>query len=160
MGGRARVQFFSGSFDLSYVRYHQPADNNAAEPQQIAAGFWPGGDKLPSAAFYAFPSPLLGDATTAMLRPPGARFAPDLGYFLFSYDDARSSPSPEQAIMDFLRAVTRPQPSSSVGRNPSFGPETVKMTQLPDCGSESKRWKGIGAELTRFATQGLLLVSG
>jgi hypothetical protein len=107
IGKASPVQFFTGSFDLSYVRFSGRliGTGGDAVEQQIGAGFWPGGAEVPGAAFYSNPAPAEPRLTEATVRPRRARYDPQAGYFLLMYDDVRTSESPETAILEFLQST-------------------------------------------------------
>src|SRR6185437_918192 len=68
-----------------------------------SAGFWPGNDAYPRAAFYAYayPEPK-GFRERAM--PKGAGFEPALGEFILPYDTLRAAADPEALLLEFLQA--------------------------------------------------------
>lgn len=108
------IQFFWGSFDLALTFFsgrrapaRPGADNitqEAASHEEISCGFWPGDDRFPTPAFYSYTSPAPPGLETASLRPAAAFYSPQMGEFLLRYDDVRSAPSPEQALLDFLQS--------------------------------------------------------
>jgi hypothetical protein len=114
-GRHSPLQFFWGTFDLAYVRFSgrdaDPPPNAdrmmriAMDAQEIAAGFWPGDDRFPEPAFYAYayPKPLGLEAAT--IQPAAAGWNASLGEFVLRYDDVRSAPSPRAALLDFLAAT-------------------------------------------------------
>src|SRR5579884_3965088 len=113
VGKSSPVQFFWGSFDLSEVRFSgRPATPPAgtimryAEDQQnFAAGFWPGDEKYPHAAFYTYTYPEPDGFRQAHIQPSEASYDETLGEFLLPYDDLRRSASPEEAITQFLQTT-------------------------------------------------------
>jgi hypothetical protein len=66
-----------------------------------SAGFWPGSDSFPQAAFYsyAYPEP---PGFRDRLVTAGATYDPVLGEFILPYDAVRSAPSPDALLLDFL----------------------------------------------------------
>lgn len=68
-----------------------------------SAGFWPGSDPYPHAAFYsyAYPEPP-GFRTHPM--PAGAAFDSTLGEFVLRYDVVRNAPDPGALLLEFLTA--------------------------------------------------------
>jgi hypothetical protein len=66
-----------------------------------SAGFWPGNDAFPNAAFYsyAYPEPraFRDRAVTA-----GAYYEENLGEFILPYDTVRRAAAPEELLLDFL----------------------------------------------------------
>ncbi len=66
-----------------------------------SAGFWPGNEAFPRAAFYsyAYPEPAgFRDQPTA----PGAAFDTTLGEFILPYDTVAQAPEPDALLLDFL----------------------------------------------------------
>ncbi|MDF7776498.1 DUF5996 family protein [Sphingomonas sp. AOB5] len=120
LGKASPVHFFWGSFDLAVTRFSGRAapphpggvpglpddvTREAYSHEVSSAGFWPGSDAYPHAAFYsyAYPSPPgFADATP---RPDAARFDPALGEFLLDYDAVRTAANPEAAIAAFLQST-------------------------------------------------------
>ena len=119
LGKVSPVHFFWGSFDLAVTRFSgRPAPlhpggvpglpdrvtREAYSHEVSSAGFWPGSDLFPRAAFYsyAYPAPD-GFAQSAM--PPGAAYDATLGEFLLPYDAVRASADPDALVMDFLQAT-------------------------------------------------------
>ena len=120
VGKASPVHFFWGSFDLAVTRFSgRPAPPHPGGvphlPDEIAreayshevssAGFWPGSDAFPHAAFYSYAYPAPNGFAAAPIMPAGARFEPMLGEFVFRYEDLRTSPDPAQALMIFLAST-------------------------------------------------------
>ncbi len=116
LGKASPVHFFWGSFDLAVTRFSgRPAPRHpggvpglpdavvreAYSHEVSSAGFWPGSDAFPQAAFYAYayPEP---PGFRARPVPPGARFEPTLGEFILPYDAVREAASPDALLLDFL----------------------------------------------------------
>jgi hypothetical protein len=115
-GGKSSpVQFYWGDFDLSQTRFSgksavppKGADRRARfteDQENVTAGFWPGGVKLPKAAFYSYTYPAPSGYRTASVRPDAARYDANLGEFVLDYDDVRRSAAPEEMILEFLRST-------------------------------------------------------
>ncbi|HWE76537.1 MAG TPA: DUF5996 family protein [Stellaceae bacterium] len=119
LGKASPVHFFWGSFDLAVTRFsgrtapphpggvpHLPdaVAREAYSHEVSSAGFWPGSDVFPRAAFYsyAYPEPP-GYRTRAM--PQGAAFEPGLGEFILPYDTLRAASDPDALLLDFLNAT-------------------------------------------------------
>jgi hypothetical protein len=119
LGKASPVHFFWGSFDLAVTRFSgrpaplhpggvpglpDPVTREAYSHEVSSAGFWPGSDAFPQAAFYsyAYPEPP-GFRDRAM--PAGARFEPALGEFIVPYDAVRTAPDPDALLLDFLSAT-------------------------------------------------------
>ena len=116
VGKASPVHFFWGSFDLAVTRFSgRPAPlhpggvpglpdavvREAYSHEVSSAGFWPGSDAFPEAAFYsyAYPEPAgfrLNSVTA------GARFDATLGEFILPYDRVRAAAEPDALLLDFL----------------------------------------------------------
>jgi hypothetical protein len=66
-----------------------------------SAGFWPGNDAFPRAAFYsyAYPEPP-GFRNQAL--PAGAGFDGQLGEYILPYDAVRTAEDPDALVLEFL----------------------------------------------------------
>lgn len=119
LGKVSPVHFFWGSFDLAVTRFSgRPAPlhpggvpglpdrvtREAYSHEVSSAGFWPGSDAFPQAAFYsyAYPEP---SGFREQPVPEGASFDPALGEFILPYDAVRAAPSPDAMLLDFLTAT-------------------------------------------------------
>jgi hypothetical protein len=119
LGKASPVHFFWGSFELAVTRFSgRPAPRHPGGvpglPDAVAreayshevssAGFWPGNDAFPRAAFYsyAYPEPA---GFREWRVPPGAHFDAALGEFILPYDAARAAAEPEALLLDFLSAT-------------------------------------------------------
>ena len=113
------MHFFWGSFDLAVTRFSgrrapvhpggvpglpDRVTREAYSHEVSSAGFWPGSDTFPEAAFYsyAYPEPH-GFRDAAM--PAGARFDKTLGEFVLPYSNVRQAPDPDALLLDFLDAT-------------------------------------------------------
>ena len=107
------MHFFWGSFDLCVTRFSgRPAppregadqiQREAYSQEVISCGFWPGNSGFGAPAFYCYGAPVppgLGEKPVH----PGAWNAA-LGEFILLYEDARTSASPAQAVLDFLQST-------------------------------------------------------
>ncbi len=116
LGKASPVHFFWGSFDLAVTRFsgrrapphpggvpHLPdaVAREAYSHEVSSAGFWPGSDAFPRAAFYSYAYP----------EPPGYRdrpvtagafFEPSFGEFILPYDAVRAASDPDALLLDFL----------------------------------------------------------
>ncbi len=114
-GRQTLVQFFWGSFDLSYSRFSgRPADSpskanlimrKGMDAEEVCTGFWFGDDRLPEPAFYCYAYPKPDGLENATIRPAAAFWSKEIGEFLLRYEDVRTSPSPRAAILDFLQST-------------------------------------------------------
>jgi hypothetical protein len=116
LGKASPVHFFWGSFDLAVTRFSGRAaplhpggvpglpdavTREAYSHEVSSAGFWPGNDTFPAAAFYsyAYPEP---PGFRARAVTPGAYFDDNLGEFILLYDTVRSAADPDTLVLDFL----------------------------------------------------------
>lgn len=119
LGKASPVHFFWGSFDLAVTRFSGRAapphpggvpglpdavTREAYSHEVSSAGFWPGSDAYPRAAFYSYAYPTPGGLADAPIAPAGARFDAALGEFLLDYDTMRAAPDPEAALLEFLQS--------------------------------------------------------
>ena len=79
--------------------------HEAYSHEVISCGFWPGDDRFPAPAFYAYTSPEPPGLKAAPIRPATAFYSQELGEFFLRYDDVRSAPSPEQALLEFFQST-------------------------------------------------------
>ncbi len=117
IGKVSPVHFFWGSFDLAVTRFSgRPAPRHpggvpglpdavtreAYSHEVSSAGFWPGNDAFPRAAFYsyAYPEP---EGFRQARTVPGAGYDTGLGEFILPYELVRKSPDPEAMLLEFLR---------------------------------------------------------
>jgi hypothetical protein len=117
IGKSSPVHFWWGAFDLAVTRFsgrrapeRAGADamtKEAYSHEVISGGFWPGSGALNEPAYYAYAAPEPEGFKTAKVRPPQAYYgdAGAGGEFFLKYEDVRSSPSPRQALMDFLQST-------------------------------------------------------
>ena len=115
--GRSGVQLWWGAFDLAVLlfsgaRLTAPEDRGYImrydlDAEHLNAGFWPGNDAAPQAAFYAYLHPRPAGCEAAAIEPPGAGWVEALGQWVLPYDEARSSDDPAAAVLDFLRSAYR-----------------------------------------------------
>lgn len=119
LGKASPVHFFWGSFDLAVTRFSGrraplhpggvpglPDDvtREAYSHEVSSAGFWPGNDSFPEAAFYSYAYP---EPPGFRDRDPGpaARFEATLGEFILPYDAVRTAADPDAALFAFLEAT-------------------------------------------------------
>jgi uncharacterized protein DUF5996 len=116
LGKVSPVHFFWGSFDLAVTRFsgriapphpggvpHLPdaVAREAYSHEVSSAGFWPGSDAFPHAAFYSYAYPEPPDYRTQRVTP-GAAFEPSIGEFILPYDTVRAASDPDALLLDFL----------------------------------------------------------
>jgi hypothetical protein len=119
LGKVSPVHFFWGSFDLAVTRFSGRAaplhpGGVPALPDAVAreayshevssAGFWPGNEAFPRAAFYSYAYP---EPTGFRDQPvaPGAYFDTTLGEFILPYDMLRAAAEPDALLLDFLSST-------------------------------------------------------
>jgi Family of unknown function (DUF5996) len=115
IGKVSPVHFFWGSFDLAVTRFSgrrapphpggvpglpDAVVREAYSHEVSSAGFWPGNDAFPEAAFYsyAYPEPA-GFRERAL---PAARYEATLGEFVLPYASVRAAAEPDRLVLDFL----------------------------------------------------------
>jgi hypothetical protein len=116
LGKASAVHFFWGSFDLAVTRFSgrgaplhpggvpglpDAVTREAYSHEVSSAGFWPGNDAFPAAAFYsyAYPEPP-GFRDRAVTS--GAYFDEKLAEFILPYETARGAADPDDLVLDFL----------------------------------------------------------
>jgi len=119
LGKVSPVHFFWGSFDLAVTRFSGRAaplhpggvpglpdsvTREAYSHEVSSAGFWPGSDGFPQAAFYsyAYPEPAGFRASPV---PRQATFAEALGEFVLPYDAVRKAADPDALLLEFLSST-------------------------------------------------------
>ena len=115
IGKSSPVHFFWGSFDLAVTRFsgrlapaRPDADaitREAYSHEVISHGFWPGQGPLGKAAFYSYTAPAPDGLAEAKVKPETAFYNKEMGLFLLTYDDMRTSSNPEETLMDFLQTT-------------------------------------------------------
>ncbi|NNH72507.1 hypothetical protein HLB23_22050 [Nocardia uniformis] len=111
------VQVFWHTFDIAVQRFAprhidmpesvDPVTREAYSREVISAGFWFGDDKVPEPTFYSYVAPEPKGLTDIAVEPAKARWV-DSGSAhaaYFSYDDARNSPDPVGAALEFFQFV-------------------------------------------------------
>jgi hypothetical protein len=115
-GRSTPVNAWWGSFDLAVNLFSgQPATppssdfimRNSMDAQEVAVGWWPGYQRYPKAAFYAYAHPAPPDFGQATLSPSAARWDGDLGLYLLDWDDVVASPDPHGMALEFARSAFR-----------------------------------------------------
>jgi len=115
LGKSSPVHFFWGSFDLAVTRFSgrrapqkegaDPMTREAYSHEVTSCGWWPGNRLFPQPAYYAYSAPVPLGLDAEPVRPAAAHWDSQLGEFILKYDDARTAPSPEQAILDFCQSA-------------------------------------------------------
>ena len=113
-GRSSPVNAWWGSFDLAVSlfsgRSAEPSSGdfimrNAGDAQQVEVGWWPGDGRYPRAAFFAYAYPAPEAFGTATLSSAAARWDTGLGEYVLDWDDARASPDPHRAALEFGRSA-------------------------------------------------------
>src|SRR4029077_7829964 len=119
IGKASPVHFFWGSFDLAVTRFSgrraplhrggipglpDAVTREAYSHEVSSAGFWPGNDAFPLAAFYSYAYP---EPAGFRDRPVTADAYYDMTFkeFMLPYDKVRAAANPEVALLDFLSAT-------------------------------------------------------
>lgn len=115
-GRSTPVNAWWGSFDLAVNLFSgEPAEppsgdfimRNAMDAEEVAVGWWPGDDRHPKAAFYAYAHPAPPNFHSATLEPPTARWESALGEYILDWDDARASQDPAGSALAFATSAVR-----------------------------------------------------
>ncbi|SCK21336.1 hypothetical protein VAR608DRAFT_1620 [Variovorax sp. HW608] len=122
LGKCSPVHFFWGSFDLAVTRFSgrpapthpggfpglpDPVTREAYSHEVSSAGFWPGNDAYPNAAFFSYAYPAPPGFARAAVGPGAAFFSETLGEWLLPYDAVRTAADPDAALLDFLSGSYR-----------------------------------------------------
>ncbi len=116
LGKVSPIHFFWGSFDLAVTRFSgrraplhpggvpglpDAVAREAYSHEVSSAGFWPGNETFPQAAFYSYAYP---EPVGFQSRPltSGARYDTTLREFVVPYETVRGSSDPEGTLLDFL----------------------------------------------------------
>jgi hypothetical protein len=122
LGKSSPVHFFWGSFDLAVTRFSgRPAPlhpggvpglpdavtREAYSHEVSSAGFWPGSDAYPQAAFYSYAYPTPPGFSDARIEPAGAVWAAELGEWLLPYAAVQAALAPDAMLLRFLDTTYR-----------------------------------------------------
>lgn len=109
------VQLFWHSFDLAVTRFSgkqvslpegtDPVTSEAYSHEVISFGFWPGDANVREPAFYSYTAPEPEGLTTYALRPAGARWLPEGGMALLTYEEVHKSNSPKGILLEFMESA-------------------------------------------------------
>jgi hypothetical protein len=116
LGKSSPVHFFWGAFDLALTRF---SGRRAPEPEktewwvlreansheEFSVGFWPGSGTVTEPAFYAYARPEPAGLAAASIGPAAAYYSRELADFILPYEAVRSTPSPDQAVLDFYQSA-------------------------------------------------------
>jgi hypothetical protein len=116
IGKASPVHFFWGSFDLAVTRFSgrraplhpggvpglpDAVAQEAYSHEVSSAGFWPGNEAFPRAAFYSYAYPEPAGFRERQVAPGGS-FDTTLGEFVLPYDTVAQSRDPDALLLDFL----------------------------------------------------------
>ena len=122
LGKASPVHLFWGAFDLAVTRFSgRPAPlhpggipglpdavtREAYSHEVSSAGFWPGSDAYPQAAFYSYAYPAPAGFDAAPVEPAGAVWSAPMGEWLLPYEAVRAAADPDAALMRFLQTSYR-----------------------------------------------------
>ena len=120
VGKCSPVHFFWGSFDLAVTRFSgrraplhpggvpnlpDAVAREAYSHEVSSAGFWPGSEAFPHAAFYSYAYPEPPGFRDCPVRPDAASFDSQLGEFILPYDAVRTAAAPDEALLAFLQST-------------------------------------------------------
>jgi Family of unknown function (DUF5996) len=115
-GRKTPVNAWWGSFDLAVSLFSgEPAEppsqdfimRNAMDAQEVAVGWWPGDDRYPKPAFYAYAHPAPAGFAGGSLAPAQARWEGELGEYVLDWADVCASSEPHAYALQFLRTAFR-----------------------------------------------------
>ena len=120
LGKASPVHFFWGSFDLAVTRFSgrlapphpggipglpDAVTREAYSHEVCSAGFWPGSDAWPQAAFYTYAYPMPAGFAQAVVEPAQAFWCAPLGEFLLPYEAVRTAADPDATLLSFLQST-------------------------------------------------------
>ena len=120
LGKASPVHLFWGSFDLAVTRFSgrcapshpggipslpDAVTREAYSHEVSSAGFWPGGNGVDEAMFYAYAYPTPDGFKDRPIEPKAGRFDAALGEFLLPYEAVRTSADPEATLLRFLQST-------------------------------------------------------
>ena len=119
IGKASPVHFFWGSFDLAVTRFSgrrapphpggvpglpDAVTREAYSHEVSSAGFWPGNDAYPHAAFYSYAYPVPPGFAESPVAAP-ASFDAGLGEFVLPYAAVQAAADPQALLLGFLEAT-------------------------------------------------------
>jgi Family of unknown function (DUF5996) len=120
LGKSSPVHFFWGSFDLAVTRFSgrlaplhpggipglpDAVTREAYSHEVSSAGFWPGSDQYPHAAFYSYAYPSPDGFANATIAPDAAFWSTPMGEWLLPYDAVRTAADPDATLLQFLETT-------------------------------------------------------
>src|SRR5438105_908102 len=122
VGKASPVHFFWGGLDLAVTRFSgRPAPlhpggipglpdrvtREAYSHEVSSAGFWPGNERFPRAAFYSYAYPTPQGFDRAAVEPQEAVWSAELGEWLLPYAAVRTARDPDAQVLRFLQSTYR-----------------------------------------------------
>jgi len=122
VGKASPVHLFWGAFDLAVTRFSGRAaplhpggvpglpdavTRDAYSHEVSSAGFWPGSDQYPQAAFYSYAYPAPAGFAEATVEPPQATWSAAMGEWLLPYEAVRGATDPSATLLRFLESTYR-----------------------------------------------------
>ena len=114
-GRTTPVNFFWGTFDLALIRYSGRAvdprpgagiiERVAGDAEGICVGWWPGDERIPYPAFFAYAYPAPEGVDRIVAAPTAAAWNSEVREFLLPYEAARETQDPRQTILEFFRST-------------------------------------------------------
>ena len=120
LGKCSPVHLFWGAFDLAVTRFSgRPAPlhpgiapnmpmrvmQEAYSHEVSSAGFWPGNDAFPHAAFYSYCYPTPSNFGDQIVQPAEAFYSKEMGEYFLLYDVIRKAVDPEATLLNFLNST-------------------------------------------------------
>ena len=122
LGKSSPVHFFWGSFDLAVTRFSgrkaplhpggipglpDAVTREAYSHEVSSAGFWPGNERHPEAAFFAYAYPAPEGYAQANAEPASTAWSTTLGEWLLPYEAVRTAADPHAVLLRFLETTYR-----------------------------------------------------
>jgi hypothetical protein len=122
LGKASPVHFFWGGPDIAVTRFSgreaplhpggipglpDAITREAYSHEVSSAGFWPGNEQFPQAAFYSYAYPSPKGFDTARIEPEAAQWFAPLGEWLLPYEAVRTSSDPDAMVLRFLESTYR-----------------------------------------------------
>ena len=114
-GRTTPVNFYWGTFDLALIRYSGRAvdprpgagiiERVSGDAEGICVGWWPGDERIPYPAFFAYAYPAPDGVDQIAVAPTSAAWNSDVREFLLPYEAARATQNPRQTILEFFRST-------------------------------------------------------
>ena len=120
LGKASPIHFFWGSFDLAVTRFSgrkaplhpggvpglpDAITREAYSHEVSSAGFWPGSEPFPQAAFYSYAYPMPAGFDQAKVEPRSAIWSSELAEWVLPYDAVRTAADPDAALLRFLETT-------------------------------------------------------